>query len=93
MDGVRRWMGGSPAPSIASQNLHKRAESESSDGITMRKRGKDDRERPNPETADLETIVASLMSPTVSKSEEAEYTWSVLSFQNVWASSHFEKGH
>ena len=80
MDGVRRWMGGSPAPSIRSQKAISKDLSLNSDdedeGIVVRKKAQKPTIERNPsELPSMETVVNNVMSPTVSAEEEAEYQW------------------
>ncbi|KAG9014934.1 phosphatidylinositol-3,5-bisphosphate 5-phosphatase [Tulasnella sp. 427] len=88
MDGVRRWMGGSPAPSIASQKSRKLPALDDSDGLVMgrNKARKDPVESAHghaKEPIGIEEVVTNLMSPTVSAEEEAEYTWYIDQYEDL----------
>ncbi|KAG8926207.1 phosphatidylinositol-3,5-bisphosphate 5-phosphatase [Tulasnella sp. 408] len=88
MDGVRRWMGGSPAPSIASQKSRKLADTEDSEGLVMgrnksRKEPADLSHNNPKEPPSIEEVVTNLMSPTVSAEEEAEYTWYIDQYEDL----------
>lgn len=84
MDGVRRWMGGgSPAPSIRStkaisKDLSLNSDEEDSGIVVGRRKGNKPapiESRNSTEPPTMESVVNSLMSPTVSEEEEAEYQW------------------
>lgn len=82
MDGVRRWIGASPHAAARVGNKTSKVHM-APDGAGHRHKGalktgqQADNKAGGPSEAQIaiETVVARLMSPTVSEDEEAEYRW------------------
>ncbi|KAG8902243.1 phosphatidylinositol-3,5-bisphosphate 5-phosphatase [Tulasnella sp. 403] len=88
MDGVRRWMAGSPQSTSPSRKANKSLDPDTADPIHGRsKSSKDSGDRHSSDPPPLEEVVASLMSPTVSREEEAEYQWYIGQYQALRDSS------